>query len=35
MSNVLTKQSNISYIMTRGSDKDYRVENSGIKLSVV
>jgi hypothetical protein len=33
--NVLIKQSNISYIMTRGSKKDYRAENSGIKLSIV
>jgi hypothetical protein len=31
----LIKQSNIPYIMTRGSEKDYRVENSGIRLSVV
>jgi hypothetical protein len=29
------KQSNIPYIMTRGSKKDYRAENSGIRLSVV
>jgi hypothetical protein len=31
----LIKQSNISYIMTRGSEKDYRAENNGFRLSVV
>jgi hypothetical protein len=33
--NVSIKQSNISYIMTWGSEKDYRAENSEIRLSVV
>jgi hypothetical protein len=28
-------QINIPYIMTQGSEKDYRAENSGIRLSVV
>jgi hypothetical protein len=32
--NVSIKKSNIPYIMTRGSEKDYTAENSGIKLSV-
>jgi hypothetical protein len=28
------KPSNIPYIMTQGSEKDYRAENNGIRLSV-
>jgi hypothetical protein len=31
----LIKQSNIPYIKTRGSEKDYRAKNSGVRLSVV
>jgi hypothetical protein len=33
--NVSIKQSNIPYIMIRGSEKDYRAESSGIRLSIV
>jgi hypothetical protein len=33
--NILIKQSNILYIMTWGSEKDYIAENNGIRLSVV
>jgi hypothetical protein len=33
--NVSIKQSNISYIMIRWSEKDYRAGNNEIKLSVV
>jgi hypothetical protein len=32
--NVSIKQSNIPYIMTQGSEKDYRAENSRIRLSI-
>jgi hypothetical protein len=32
--NILIKQSNISYIMTQWSEKDYRAENSEIILNV-
>jgi hypothetical protein len=33
--NVSITQSNIPYIMTRGSEKDYLAENNRIRLSVV
>jgi hypothetical protein len=32
--NVSIKQSNIPYIMIQGSEKDYRAESSGIRLSI-